>query len=159
MAEEETLFYLVAAFAGLVLIYFLAGRMSRKKHQGRLIRDLRKVDRMSGPQFEEWCAALLRKHGFNPVRVVGGSGDQGMDLVAIRHGKKWLVQCKRYRKPVGNKAVQEAYAGKTYHHCQKAAVMSNTTFTPGAVNLAKATGVLLWDRETLERLLKKGKLF
>ena len=120
--------------------------------------DLRRIDRMSGPEFEQWCAAILRRNGFNPVRVMGGSGDQGMDVMGMRHGQKWLIQCKRYNKPVGNKAVQEAYAGKAYYRCQKAAVMSNTYFTSGAKELAKRTGVLLWDRDELKKLIHKTKL-
>lgn len=32
--------------------------------------------------------------------------------------------------------------------------MTNRHFTPGAKELAEATGVLLWDREKLEEMLR-----
>ena len=37
--------------------------------------------------------------------------------------------------------------------CQIGAVMTNSHFTSGAKELAEATGVLLWDREKLKKML------
>ena len=31
--------------------------------------------------------------------------------------------------------------------------MTNAHFTPGAVELARATGVLLWDRDVLQQMM------
>lgn len=155
---EGVLILLFAALALIWAVWFVFKKISnRLGNTGAPTGDLRRIDRMSGPEFEQWCAAILRRNGFNTVRVMGGSGDQGMDVMGMRHGQKWLIQCKRYSKPVGNKAVQEAYAGKAYYRCQKAAVMSNTYFTSGAKELAKRTGVLLWDRDELIRLIHKTK--
>ena len=159
MDAESLLFLLFAGILVVLIALFLFRKITDSlTHLGNPTGDLKRVDRMTGPQFEQWCAALLRRNGFNPVRVMGGSGDQGMDVMGMRHGQKWLIQCKRYNKPVGNKAVQEAYAGKAYYRCQKAAVMSNTYFTRGAKELAKRTGVLLWDRDELKKLMEKRKV-
>ena len=159
MDSESVLLLLFAGILALLIVLFIFRKVKDSiTHLGNPTGDLKRVDRMTGPQFEQWCAALLRRNGFNPVRVMGGSGDQGMDVMGMRHGQKWLIQCKRYNKPVGNKAVQEAYAGKAYYRCQKAVVMSNTSFTRGAVELAKRTGVLLWDREELKKLMQKSKI-
>lgn len=45
------------------------------------------------------------------------------------------------------------FTGKSVYECSVAIVMTNSYFTEGAVTSADATGVLLWDRETLKELL------
>ena len=65
---------------------------------------------MDGLQFEHRCAELLRYRGFHKVTVTKGSGDQGIDILAQKNGLKYGIQCKYYSHPVGNKAIQEAYA-------------------------------------------------
>src|SRR5829696_3803903 len=68
------------------------------------------VRTMSGTQFELYVAGLLRAMRHN-TRVLGGSGDQGVDLIVDYFGERVAVQCKNYAKPVGNKPVQEVFAG------------------------------------------------
>lgn len=104
---------------------------------------------MDGHQYEYACAKMLRKRGFANVSVTRGSGDQGIDVIAYSGGKKYGIQCKYYTSPVGNHAVQEAYAGARYYNCDIAVVMTNNTFTPSAKELAKKTNVLLWDESKI----------
>lgn len=103
---------------------------------------------MTGIEYEQWCAARLRKKGFRNVRMTKASGDQGIDLIAGRNGLTYGFQCKYYSSPIGNDAVQEAYAGKTYYGLDKAAVITNQTFTASAAALAEQTGVELYELET-----------
>lgn len=98
---------------------------------------------ISGYNFEYICANYLRNCGFINVYVTRGSGDQGADIIAWKNGFKYAVQCKYYQKPVGNKAVQEAYSAKAYYNCNIAMVMTNSSFTQSAIDLARATGVIL----------------
>lgn len=115
------------------------------------------VDFMEGHQFEEYCAEILREKGFVDVSVTPGSGDQGVDILAAKDGIKYAIQCKNYSSPLSNKPIQEVNAGKMFYNCHVGVVMTNSTFTPGAVALAKATGTLLWDRSELEKMLKDIK--
>lgn len=111
------------------------------------------VDGMEGYEFEYWCADLLRKNGFTDVEVTKGSGDQGVDVIAVKEGVRYAVQCKCYSSDLGNTPVQEVHAGKEMYHCQVGIVMTNRYFTSGAKELAKVTGTLLWDRDKLEEML------
>lgn len=110
------------------------------------------VDTMDGHAFEYWCADVLRKNGFMNVEVTRGSGDQGVDILAQKDGIKYAVQCKCYSSDLGNKPIQEVNAGKAVYHCQIGAVMTNRYFTTGAKQAAEATGTLLWDRNTVQRM-------
>lgn len=115
--------------------------------------ELSRIDCMDGPMFEQWCANLLKKCGYENVSISGKSGDQGVDIIAEKDDIRYAIQCKCYSSPLGNTPVQEVYAGKTKHNCFIAAVMTNNYFTRGAKELASATNVLLWDRDKLKKML------
>lgn len=102
----------------------------------------------TGLDFEHWCAAQIESQGWN-VTVSKASGDQGVDLIAMRESLIVAVQCKLYSTPIGNKAVQEAYAG-TKHYCADMAVVIGTGgFTRSAIELAQTTDVVLVDAEAI----------
>lgn len=73
--------------------------------------------RLTGFEFEEYMAQVLRDNGFRHVEVTVECGDQGVDILAVRGGKTYAIQCKNYAGAVGNTAVQEAYAGAEYYGC------------------------------------------
>lgn len=123
--------------------------------QVRSIRSVEAVDGMKGHDFENFCAALLLKNGFGEIEVTRSSGDQGVDILANKDGIKYAIQCKNYASKLGNGPVQEVSAGRFFYHCQISAVMTNSTFTTGAKELAKATGTLLWDRSVLQDMMNK----
>ena len=106
-------------------------------------------DSMDGHEFESFCANLLRNNGFSDVEITRGSGDQGIDVLATKDFVKYGIQCKCYSSDIGNKAVQEAFAGKTYYGCHVAVVLTNRYFTAAAKDLAAQAGVVLWDRDKL----------
>jgi superfamily II DNA or RNA helicase len=51
---------------------------------------------LKGPwqAFERDMARLLICNGFEDVRVVGGSGDAGADVLGVKNGELWVIQCK-----------------------------------------------------------------
>lgn len=108
---------------------------------------------MDGHTFEHWCADLLVKNGFTDITVTQASGDQGVDILAVKDGIHYAIQCKCYASDLGNTPVQEVYAGKEMYGCQVGVVMTNRHFTAGAKQLAEKTRVLLWDRDKLTEML------
>ena len=116
--------------------------------------ELYKTDVMSGREFEYWCAYLLQRNGFTSVEVTQESNDQGVDIVAEKDQVHYAIQCKCVSNDLGNKPVQEVYAGKEIYGCQVGVVMTNRYFTSGAQKLAEKTRVLLWDRDSITNLLR-----
>ncbi len=119
--------------------------------------ELKKVDAMEGHQFEYWCADILRRNGFFDVEVTPGSGDQGVDVIAEKDGIRFAIQCKCYSHDLGNSPVQEVHTGRIIYRCQIGVVMTNRYFTSGAKQAAEATGVLLWDRDHLIKLIESAQ--
>lgn len=105
------------------------------------------IDEMSGTEFEDFVAEALHRSGIEVLELTKGSGDFGADIIVLHEGERTAVQCKRYARPIGVKAVQEAVSAKGYYKCTKAAVVTNSTFTRQARELAEESGVILWDRE------------
>ena len=102
------------------------------------------IKNIDGYEYEEVCAEYLRRQGFENVNVTSKSGDQGIDIIAHKNGLKYGIQCKYYSGKVPNKAVQEAHAGAAYYNCDVAAVITNSEYSPSAVELAQSIGVKLW---------------
>ncbi|GGB74203.1 restriction endonuclease [Shewanella inventionis] len=72
-----------------------------------------------------------------------GSGDQGADVVAEKHGLKFVFQCKLYSQPVGNKAVQEVSSARDYYEAFGAVVVTNNDYTKSARQLADSQSIWL----------------
>ncbi len=98
-----------------------------------------------GFAYEYVCAEILRRKGFKNVDVTIAIGDQGVDVLADKKGLRYAVQCKYYTGYVGNKAVQEVYAGMQYYGCDVGVVMTNSYFSKSAIELAESTGIELWE--------------
>jgi HJR/Mrr/RecB family endonuclease len=109
---------------------------------------------MSGAQFEVFVADLFEAMGHQTM-VLGGAGDQGVDVLVNPRGKRIAVQCKNYSKPVGNKAVQEVYAGARHHRCVEAWVVAPAGYTSGAIALARSTDVSLCDSDSVHEWIMK----
>ena len=99
-------------------------------------------DQMSGIEFENYCKNILDKAGWD-IEGTPTTGDQGVDLIASIENLRVCIQCKCFAKPVGNKAVQEIVAGKSYWNGTHAVVVSKSGFTSSAKDLADSTNVIL----------------
>ena len=119
--------------------------------------ELDRIDNMDGLAFENWCADALRAIDFTDINLTPRSGDQGVDILAQKDGIKYAIQCKCYSSNLGNTPIQEVTAGKSYYRCHVGVVITNRYFTPGAVELADATGTLLWDRDWITEHLDRMK--
>ncbi len=102
-------------------------------------------------EYARQCAKALEQKGYevNPVSL--GSLNSGADVVAKKFGITYAVRC-RYApdSPVEADAVKQALAGMKAKHCDAAAVMTNSTFSDDARELAEANDVLLWSDEKVE---------
>lgn len=111
-------------------------------------------DSMSGIEFEHFFANILKDNGYSNVRTTKKSGDHGIDILAQKNGCNYAIQCKCYSGKVGNKAVQEVYAGKTIYNADVGSVLTNSYFTKQAIEEASVLGIELWDRKTLLDFIK-----
>ena len=83
------------------------------------------------------------------------TGDQGADVIAKKNDITIIVQCKLYSQPVGNKAVQEVHSAKEYYKGNIGLVVTNSSFTKSAKQLANSTGVFLLHYSELSDFIER----
>lgn len=106
------------------------------------------IDQMSGREFEERLWLLFKDLGWS-VEATPVSGDWGADLIISKGNQRIAVQAKRYSKPVGVQAIQEAVTAQAKYNCTDSMVVTNSTFTRQAQELATHNRTELWDRDRL----------
>lgn len=106
----------------------------------------------AGIAFEAIVCKILTANGFYNVKNTRASGDYGVDVLATKNNMTYAIQCKCYKGAVPNKAVQEVFSGRAIYNCNYAVVVSNSSFTKQAIETARATQVVLWDRNVLFRM-------
>ena len=116
-----------------------------RKYRGLQIAN---IDLMTGIEFEQYLQKILASQDYS-VSVTRASGDLGVDLIALKDDDKIAIQAKRYNTKVSRRAISDAVAGMYHYGCNKAMVITNNYFSPGAVALAQSTGCILIDRSTL----------
>lgn len=137
--------------------------LEQEMRQKQLARELeilrsgiREIDQMEGYEFEVYLALLFRKAGYD-VTQTPQTGDFGADLILIQNGIRTVVQAKNYSGSVGNKAVQEVAAARNHYGAGGAIVITNSYFTPAAIQLARSNGVQLWNRDVLITFINRVK--
>ena len=102
---------------------------------------------------------MFKKMGYDAF-TTKKSGDQGVDVIAKKGMITIAIQTKCYpNSVVGNAAVQEVVAGMSLYNAEKAMVITNSTYTASAFELANSNNVELWDKNDLEKALNKYRIY
>lgn len=116
-----------------------------------------KFDYMTGNDFEQFCALVLQGNGYT-TQVTPASGDFGVDIIAEQSGITYAIQCKCYSSDIGVDAIYQVAGGMKYYHANLGIVLTNRYFTRQAQELASGIGVVLWDRDSLIKLIHTSGL-
>lgn len=109
-------------------------------------------DDMDDHRFCLYCCIVLARNGFTDISVTKTAQNQGIDLIAYKHGIRYGIQCKCRSSNVDITAVQKAIAGKAFFECRMAVILTNRSFSVAAETLADSEDILLWDRDKLNTL-------
>ncbi len=106
---------------------------------------------LSALDFALQCARYLEQKGYDAKPVSTGIRHTGVDVVAEKYGIKYAIRCEcENDRQIESDAVRQAAAGRKEYRCDAAVVMTNTTFTDSATELAKASDVILWPSQNVE---------
>ncbi|MEV4202684.1 restriction endonuclease [Micromonospora globbae] len=139
----------LAALAGLTAWLYL--RWARARQMAEHERNVAVTDHMTGPEFEQFVARLMRASGYRDVIVCGGSGDMGADVIGQSPcGRRVVVQCKRYRGTLGSPHVQRfAGTARDIHRADVALLVTTGRPTAQAREVALRCRIMLVDRPAL----------
>jgi Holliday junction resolvase len=134
-----------------------------------VLRHLQVIDQtdledMSPEAFELVCALIYRKSGYTESFRVGGSGDGGVDVVALRGTQGLLLQCKSSKeldKRLGWEGVKDVVAGEAAYRVQYPGVqfqkmaLTNQFFNETAKTQAGLNNVLLMDKTAILKEIRR----
>ncbi|MGI5308184.1 restriction endonuclease [Rheinheimera sp. WS51] len=112
-------------------------------------------------EFESFIAKLLELEGYKNVAVSGRAGDRGVDVRCNDSvGNLVIVQCKRYTKSnIGSTPIQRLHSFGMTRKASKMICITTTDYTPDGIDEARITGVELINRDGLEILVHKHRMF
>lgn len=128
----------------------LSGDLTKEKEYVKEKFNLNSI--ADGYEFENYLKNIFEKKGYI-ANVTSKSKDQGADLIIEKHNEKIVVQAKYYSNPVGNKAVQEVSSAISYYKANRGMVVTNSTYTTSAIELAKANNIELIDGAKLNEII------
>lgn len=106
---------------------------------------------LSGRQFEIELARLLQKHG-HEVKVVGGAGDKGIDIILDGNT---AVQCKAYKAKVGPAAIRDLIGSMKNANYKSGILASINGFSTGVYEYNKKNNIQLLDASNYIQLQKE----
>ena len=138
----------VLAIIILMLAIQLVMKLAQRVRTTALNLHMQDVDMMDGIAFEYYVAQLLIDRGYANVSLTERY-DYGVDIIAEKDGIRWGVQAKRYSGLVKAAAVRQVVTGLRLYECDRAMVITNSTFSTVAKRLADGNDCILIDRAGL----------
>ncbi len=160
----KQMFISVARILQYVLpFYFLIGAVvsiisSRKKKRlyGHLVKNpkLQTLNETSWREFELLVGQFFQQQGYTVRQLAQTGPDDGIDLVVIKDGDKYLVQCKQWRATrVGVKVVRELLGAIAAKGAVGGFVVTSGEFTESASDFVRGRNIELIDgREIIRRV-------
>ena len=150
-----------AICGGIILLLSSVLAFLQYKRRATWLREQQHIDQLlalTPAQFEERVAQLFRDMGHR-ADVIGGSGDEGVDIrVRTKSGKHWIVQCKRYapENKIGVPVVRDLAGTMLHERATRAFLVTTSSFTEPAKRWAeKHRGLVLIDGHRLVRQIEK----
>ena len=132
-------------------------RAERLRSQARRAElKLAQLDALDGEAFEAFVAEVFEALGYD-VEPVGGSGDEGADLIVTRGGLRGVVQCKYHKKAVVGSPLLQKFLGTVHHtRSHKGFFVTTSTFTLAAEKFVAEHPIELIDGPRLVELVREA---
>ncbi|CAN5506268.1 hypothetical protein BH10CYA1_BH10CYA1_40160 [soil metagenome] len=149
--------YPVALIALTILVFYFAtlnDKARKQKLHRRQVAQIKHIDKMSGSEFEQHLADYFARCGYK-IELTPASGDFGADLVLRSKNECIVVQAKRWNSKIGVSAVQEISTARHFYGASSALLITNSSLTKSAHELARRANVCVWERSVLFENLYK----
>lgn len=128
---------------------YLSGDFSKEKQAKAFKYSLINVE--TGEEFELYLQNLFRELNYK-VKHCGKSGDQGGDLIVKKGNITYVIQAKYYTHKLDNTPIQEVVSAIRFYNANRGVVITNSTFTKKAIELANTNRIILINGDDLEKL-------
>lgn len=98
--------------------------------------------------FVSMVARLLKGLGYSDVKE--NTADSAIDITAVKDGENYCFKCRYDIDAVGSSYIKDfAEASGNY---DKRVFVTNSSFLSAAKKLGEEQGIILWDRNTIDRM-------
>lgn len=119
-----------------------ASSQSRKSHAQLMA--------MSPVGFERFVAESFRRRGWT-ASLTKGSGDEGVDIILRKPGRRAVVQCKRWKGTVGQRQVRELLGSMVHASADEAFLVTTGSYSQQARSFAQGKNITLLSGTDLQR--------
>lgn len=152
---STTLFF-IAGF--LVITLWVGQTYWRRNHLRSRVSKISSAADLAGlspVEFENLVVELYRALGHRAKRT-GAVGDHGIDvIVKARNGEKWVIQCKRWRKPAGESVVRDFYGVVQHEKAAQGAIIAVSGFSQPAIEWVRGKPIYLYSGEDFLKVWKR----
>ncbi|GHT68836.1 hypothetical protein FACS1894110_17240 [Spirochaetia bacterium] len=137
------------------------GKYFTKKPLPKIPRNIENILKLNPNEFEIFAAHLLELEGYKNIAVTGRSGDRGVDIRCNDDENNLIiVQCKRYTKTnISSTPIQRLHSFGITRGAYRKICITTTDFTRDAIDESGKTNVELINRDELDKIIFKHKIF
>lgn len=150
--------YLLPAALLIGAIASVFGRMRRKKLFNSVARNENTLESISWREFELLVGEAFRRKGFTVQETGQGGADGGIDLVLLKDGEKYLVQCKQWRRQlVQVNVARELFGVMAAEGAKGGFVVISGRFTEDAKAFAQGKNLHLIEGAELNDMIRQSR--
>lgn len=152
LSELLGLFESASILTVILVSFIMLWRAQQRKNLAARTITTEDLYALSPAAFERYVADLFRKKGYQ-VTVRGRSGDHGVDLeLRSTDDRQAIVQCKRYRNPIGPDIVRELFGTMIHERVHHAFLVTTADISTAARDWARNKPMTLIDGLTLVQI-------
>lgn len=156
--QPSELLAILALCSAVATLWGYTRRRLRRRSLWARQRDLATLKAMTWQEFELLVGETFRRLGYRITETGGGGADGGADLIVVKRGRRFVIQCKHYRTGrVGAPVVREMVGVAVHEKAQGAFVVTVGSFTKAAQAFALGKPLHLVDGKQLLALIEKGR--
>jgi restriction system protein len=144
-----------------ILVLLSIGSAIRAFFSRKLLDEQSSIDSirsLSWRQLEVLVAEAFRRRGYTVLENGGGGADGGVDVVLLKGGQKYFVQCKQWKaRQIGVTTVRELKGVIATSGAAGGFVVSSGSFTPDARAFASNANIELIDGPALLEMVEEVK--
>jgi len=134
------------------------GRMRRKKLFDSVASNENTLESISWREFELLVGEAFRRKGFTVQETGQGGADGGIDLVLLKDGEKYLVQCKQWRRQlVQVNVVRELFGVMAAERAKGGFIVISGRFTEDAKVFAQGKNLRLIEGAELNEMIRQSR--
>jgi len=112
---------------------------------------------MSPREFEIFCSNLYELRGYRAI-ITSGSNDGGKDIILFKYGKKYYVECKRYKNSIVGRPIAQKLAGALIGDGispKNGIITTSSKFSKECVNYCNGVGIVCHDLNSIIDILNR----